>query len=65
MDVHYKFSNVSFHDAGGRVISRRRLDHPDRKRLAERLIRRPRGVPPDQAEECTCTVRAVNLTARY
>jgi hypothetical protein len=29
MDVHYKFSNVTFRDAGGKVVSRQRLDHPD------------------------------------
>ena len=45
MDVHYKFSNVTFRDAGGKVVSRQRLDHPDRKQLAERLSRWPRGIP--------------------
>ena len=25
MDVHYKFSNVTFRDAGGKLVSRRRL----------------------------------------
>jgi len=37
MDVHYKFSNVTFRDASGKVVSRQRLDHPDRQRLQERL----------------------------
>ena len=33
MDVHYKFINVTFRDAGGKVVSRQRLAHPDRKQL--------------------------------
>ncbi len=45
MDVHYKFSNVTFRDASGKVVSRQRLDHPDRKQLAERLSRWPTGIP--------------------
>ena len=45
MDVHYKFSNVTFRDAGGKVVSRQRLDHPDRERLQERLSRWPKGIP--------------------
>jgi len=45
MDVHYKFSNVTFRDSGGKVISRQRLDHPDRKQLGERLSRWPAGIP--------------------
>jgi transposase len=45
MDVHYKFSNVTFRDAGGKVVSRQRLDHPDRQRLQERLSRWPTGIP--------------------
>jgi len=45
MDVHYKFSNVTFRDASGKVVSRQRLDHPDRKQLQERLSRWPRGIP--------------------
>jgi len=45
MDVHYKFSNVTFRDACGKVVSRQRLDHPDRKQLAERLSRWPTGIP--------------------
>jgi len=45
MDVHYKFSNVTFRDASGKVVSHQRLYHPDRKRLAERLSRWPRGIP--------------------
>lgn len=45
MDVHYKFSNVTFRDAGGKVVSRQRLDHPDRQQLQERLSRWPTGIP--------------------
>ena len=45
MDVHYKFSNVSFRDAGGKIVSRQRLNHRDRRQLAERLSRWPRGIP--------------------
>ncbi len=45
MDVHYKFSNVTFRDASGKVISHQRLYHPGRKQLAERLSRWPRGIP--------------------
>jgi len=45
MDVHYKFSNVTFRDASGKVVSRQRLDHPDRKQLQERLSLWPRGIP--------------------
>ena len=45
MDVHYKFSNVSFRDPRGRVVRRERLTHPDRDQLRERLSRWPQGVP--------------------
>ena len=45
MDVHYKFSNVTFRDAGGKVVRRQRLAHPDRRQLAERLSRWPTGIP--------------------
>jgi transposase len=45
MDVHYKFSNVTFRDASAKVVSRQRLDHRDRKRLQERLSCWPRGIP--------------------
>ena len=45
MDVHYKFSNVTFRDASGKVVSHQRLYHPDRKRLAERLSCWPKGIP--------------------
>lgn len=44
MDVHYKFSNVTFRDAGGRIVSRQRLAHPDRRQLAERLSLWPKGI---------------------
>ncbi len=45
MDVHYKFSNVTFRDACGKVVSHQRLYHPDRKQLVERLSHWPRGIP--------------------
>ena len=45
MDVHYKFSNVTFRDASGKVVSRQRLDHPDRKQLQQRLRCWPAGIP--------------------
>lgn len=45
MDVHYKFSNVTFRDAEGRVVRRERLDHPDRRHVQERLQRWPASVP--------------------
>ena len=43
MDVHYKFSNVTFRDAGGRVVLRERLDHRDRSALRQQLRRWPPG----------------------
>ncbi|MCK4294046.1 MAG: hypothetical protein KAY65_12675 [Planctomycetes bacterium] len=39
MDVHYKFSNVTFRDKAGRVVRRERLKHPQRAQLRERLNR--------------------------
>ncbi len=45
MDVHYKFSNVTFRQASGKIVSRQRLYHPNRRRLAERLSRWPAGIP--------------------
>jgi transposase len=45
MDVHYKFSNVTFRDTSGKIISRQRLAHPDRRQLAERLGHWPAGIP--------------------
>ncbi len=45
MDVHYKFSNVTFRDASGKVVSHQRLYHPDRRQLVERLSHWPRGIP--------------------
>jgi len=44
MDVHYKFSNVTFRDDKGEVISRQRLDHPDRQKLRQRLAQWPSGL---------------------
>ena len=45
MDVHYKFSNVTFRDPSGKVVRRERLDHRHRQELQERLNRWPRGIP--------------------
>jgi len=45
MDVHYKFSNVTFRDTNGDVVSRQRLDHPDRRKLRQRLAQWPPGLP--------------------
>ncbi|HUV65871.1 MAG TPA: IS110 family transposase [Sedimentisphaerales bacterium] len=45
MDVHYKFSTVTFRDKAGRVVRRERLEHAPRDRLRERLQRWPQGAP--------------------
>jgi len=45
MDVHYKFSNVTFRDPGGEVVRRERLVHPRRRELQEHLNRWPPGIP--------------------
>jgi transposase len=45
MDVHYKFSNVTFRDQDGRVVRREHLKHSNRVRLLERLNRWPKEVP--------------------
>jgi len=45
MDVHYKFSNVTFRDPSGKVVRRQRLDHRHREELQERLNRWPPGIP--------------------
>ena len=45
MDVHYKFSSVTFRDSAGNVVRRERLDHPDRARLQERISHWPPGKP--------------------
>lgn len=45
MDVHYKFSNVTFRDPSGKVVCRQRLDHRHREELQERLNRWPKGIP--------------------
>ena len=45
MDVHYKFSNVTFRDPSGKVVRRQRLDHRHREELQERLNRWPKGIP--------------------
>lgn len=45
MDVHYKFSNVTFRDEQGRIVRRERLMHARRDLLRERLSCWPEGVP--------------------
>lgn len=45
MDVHHKFSNVTFRDSDGGVVSRQRLDHPNREALAAHLRDWPHGLP--------------------
>jgi transposase len=45
MDVHYKFSNVTFRDLTGKVARRERLEHPQRDQLRERIARWPKGTP--------------------
>ncbi len=39
MDVHYKFSNVTFRDSAGNVVRRERLEHPQRDQLRARIAR--------------------------
>jgi transposase len=45
MDVHYKFSKVTFRDAQGEIVRRERLDHPDRDKLRQRLLQWPKRLP--------------------
>jgi len=45
MDVHYKFSRVTFRDRKLRVVRRERLEHKDRQELLRILSRWPRDVP--------------------
>jgi len=45
MDVHYKFSTVTFRDAEARVVMRETLRHEDRQKLREQLSRWPKGIP--------------------
>src|SRR4030042_1669159 len=45
MDVHYKFSNVTFRDKAGCVVRREHLKHPQRAQMRERLNRWPKGMP--------------------
>jgi len=45
MDVHYKFSNVTFRDSAGNVVRRERLEHPQRDQLRARIGRWPKGMP--------------------
>jgi transposase len=44
MDVHYKFSKITFRDTGGKIVARQRLDHPDRVKLRQRLSKWPPGI---------------------
>lgn len=45
VDVHYKFSTVTFRDAAGRVVAREQLHHADREGLRAQLARWPKGIP--------------------
>jgi transposase len=45
MDVHYKFSSVTFRDKAGGVVRRERLKHSQRARLKERLNSWSKGIP--------------------
>lgn len=45
MDVHYKFSTVTFRDKAGTVVRRERLEHRERDRLRDRIDRWPKGLP--------------------
>ena len=45
MDVHYKFSHVTWRDVTGKVVMQERLDHRDRQRLRAQLASWPKGVP--------------------
>jgi transposase len=45
MDVHYKFSSVTFRDEQAQIVRRERLDHPDREKLKARLGQWPQGIP--------------------
>jgi len=45
MDVHHKFSNITFRNATGDVVRRERLEHPQREKLFERFRLWPKGMP--------------------
>ena len=45
MDVHYRFSDVTWRDSRGQVVRRERLDHRDRSRLRAQLATWPKAVP--------------------
>jgi transposase len=45
MDVHYKFSNVTWRGVMGDVVFRERLDHRDRQGLRKQVAAWPKGVP--------------------
>ncbi|MCK4624832.1 MAG: transposase [Phycisphaerae bacterium] len=45
MDVHYKFTSVTFRDMNGLVVAREKLDHRDREKLKRRLSQWPPGLP--------------------
>jgi transposase len=45
VDVHYKFSTVTFRDGAGRVVARERLEHADRAALRRQVGRWPKGMP--------------------
>jgi len=45
MDVHYKFSNITFRNPSGDIVRRQRLKHPQRKELFEQFRLWPKGMP--------------------
>ncbi len=45
MDVHYKFSNVTFRNLDGQVVARGKLDHKDQEKLKQRLSQWLAGLP--------------------
>ena len=45
VDVHYKFSTVTFRDGHTKVVGRQRLDHRDTDILRQRLSDWPKGLP--------------------
>jgi len=45
MDVHHKFSNITFRNATGDVVRRERLEHPQQEKLFERFRLWPKGMP--------------------
>jgi len=45
VDVHLRFSSVTFRDSHQKIVRRERLDHTDRQQLRHRLAQWPKGLP--------------------